>query len=100
MEEDVDFGGISVSKKELFAWIFRLLLVLALLYGNANFVSKAQYVEDQRMSETRRELILKSLVDVNETLTRIDEKMKNDIRQDQKIDDHEKRLRDLETRHP
>lgn len=88
-----------MRKSDLFAWIFRLALICALLWGNANFVSKTQYREDQSTAEIRRENILKSLNDIGETLTRIDEKMKNDLRQDGKIDDHEKRIRELEMHH-
>lgn len=80
----------------LLAWLFRLVLLVAMLWASNNFVSKKEYSEDKRQSEERREMILVSLGKVNETLTRIDEKMKNDIRQDKALEDLDKRVRAVE----
>jgi len=92
----IQLGGVQFQKKELAAWIFRLGLVAAMLWASNTFVSKAVYESDKRQQEERRELILKSLTTINETLVRIDEKMKNDARQDNHIDDIENRLRVIE----
>lgn len=78
------------------AWVFRLVMLVGILWASNNFVSKTSYERDLKEAEGRRELILRGIGDVNQTLVRIDEKMKNDARQDGSIADHESRIRVIE----
>lgn len=79
-------------------WIFRLLLVCLLLWARANFVPIAEFTAFKESAEARRLAVVERLDTIVLTLTRIDEKMKNDERQDKSLSDHESRLRALEHR--
>jgi hypothetical protein len=99
VSNDFEIAGLHMKKEAAMAWVFRLLLLVALLYANSTYVSKSDYARDMEKSDARREAILQTLSTVSETLTRIDEKMKNDGRQDSRLEDHEIRIRKLEQFH-
>ena len=91
------FSGLNFSAKA-WEWIFRLLLICLLLWAKANFVPISEFTKYKEDSETRRLAVVDRLDTIVNTLTRIDEKMKNDERQDRTLTDHETRLRGLEHR--
>lgn len=99
VSNDFEIGGLHLKKEAAMAWVFRLGLLVALLYANSTYVSKNDYAKDMEKADARREAVMRTLAEVSETLTRIDEKMKNDGRQDSRLEDHETRLRKLEEFH-
>jgi hypothetical protein len=101
MSEDMgdgsfEFAGISLRKEALLAWVFRLALLVMMLWAQGHFVSQSTYDADKVHADMQREEMLKTLQGIDNTLTRIDEKMKNDEARDRMISDHESRIRQLE----
>jgi hypothetical protein len=82
--------GLDLSKGRLAEWVFRLALVVALLYLSSNYVS----LKDYKIDEARRVALDTDknniLNQINVTLARIDERMK--------LDDTRGRLLKLEER--
>ena len=77
-------GGLDT--KDILAWVFRSLCVLAFFWMKATFVTNEKYDSDKGKT-------LQELLTISNTLTRIDEKLNKGSGVDS---DHEARLRELE----
>lgn len=100
----------KVATDPIAIWVYRLAVIAVFFWAKSNFVSKDDYKSDQKMaadlrqsdkdkSDQRYETQNAVLGGINNTLTRIDEKMKNDQRQDDRMNDFEVRIRSLEGFH-
>ena len=79
-------NGSAAAIRELLAWSFRGFIVLSFFWLKATFVSVEAYNADRGKT-------LETLMNISNTLTRIDEKMSKGANVDA---DHEARLRVLE----
>ena len=95
-ENNLEFGGVSVRKEMLAAWLFRAALFVAVVWLSENFVSKKSYELDKKFQEERRELVLQEMRKTSDALIAINGKMERDLERDKIIGDHETRLRVLE----
>jgi hypothetical protein len=66
---------IDPTKAKLAEWIFRLLVIIGLLYLSSNYVSLKDYKSDEAFKA-------KSLNEISVTLGRIDERSKYDDTRD------------------
>lgn len=74
---------------QIFVWV-------ALLYMKGNFVSREQYESDRREDVRLREQMLTRINDVATDLRILRERRSDDASQNERISDHEARIRALE----
>ena len=102
MANDEEQSGIIIklpkngSKLALIFFIINFLLVFANLYLSNGYVSKAVYEKDTNESFARREALNTELRGIAIELRGIKDHMQGDEKQDQRIQDHELRLREVE----
>lgn len=70
--------GIKLPKEHLAEWVFRLCVLVGILYLSANYVSIKDYRADEVRKSSQEETKGKLLTEINMTLARIDERSKND----------------------
>lgn len=78
----------SITKGKLAEWVFRLMVIIGILYLSANYVSLKDYKADEVRKAVGEENKTKLLNDIIITLARIDERMK--------LDDTKSRVQKLE----
>ena len=93
-------GTLSTDPKVYLWRACMVILVLvgasAQLYTSSNYLGRSEYERDRNKSIEEKADNNRVLTGINNTLIRIDEKMKGDDMRDRQLADHEKRIRDLE----
>ena len=84
------------TRLALIFFIINFLLVFANLYLSNGYVSKTTYIGDQKENSERREQLNIELRGIAIDLKGINDHMQGDARQDNRIDDLEKRMREQE----
>lgn len=97
---DPPTGTLSTDPK-MWAWrvgtaIGVLLVIILQLWSSSTYLNKSEYERDKARVITEKEESNRTLLTINNTLIRMDEKMKGDDTRDSEIRDHEKRIRELE----
>lgn len=97
---DAPTGKLSTDPK-LYLWragviIIGLVILVAQLWTASNFVGRAEYDRDRAHAIVEKEETNRTLTTINNTLIRIDEKMKGDELRDRELADLEKRMQKLE----
>jgi hypothetical protein len=81
-------AGLDLSKGKLAEWVFRLLVLVGLLWLSANYVSLKDYKADEARKLVTQEGWTRTLNEIHVTLGRMDERAT--------VDDSKVRIQKLE----